>query len=218
MGKSRDNGCQEGRRGEVVAGSRPALFAGSKGLLRQKMRAARDAQSAAEIAEKSARIAERVLTHPAYRRASAVVCYASFGSEVRTEALIEDALAAGKVVAVPFCLPGRRLLPSLVRDFPKDLAPGRYGVPEPKPECLRPASPADFDLIVVPGVAFDWRGYRLGYGAGYYDRFLRETRPGAVFLGLAFELQVVEDVQPEPHDVPVHFIVTEERTIACRHF
>ncbi len=219
MGQSRDNGCQEGRRGEVAAGSRPALFAGGKGLLRQKMRAARDALSPAEIEEKSERIAKRLLAHPAYQKAASVMCYASFGSEVRTDGLIKSALAAGKAVAVPVCLPDQRLLPSLVCFFPDELEPGRFGVPEPKAGCLRPASPADFDLIIVPGVAFDRRGYRLGYGAGYYDRFLRETRPGAVFLGLAFELQVVEDVQPEPHDVPVHIIVTEERVYEiCRYF
>jgi len=206
MGQSGDNGCRENRLYE------------NKSALRQKMRAARDALSPAEIEEKSERIAERVLAHPAYAGAASVMFYASFGSEVRTDALIKRALADGKAAAVPVCLPDRRLLPSLIRRFPEELSPGRFGVPEPRAGFLRPASPADFDLIVVPGVAFDRRGYRLGYGAGCYDRFLRETRPGAVFVGLAFELQLVDDVYPEPHDVPVHFIVTEERVIACRQF
>lgn len=182
-----------------------------KRFLRQKLKSARDSLLPAEIEEKSARIAQKVMAHPAYTGAAAVMFYASFGSEVRTGALILDALAAGKAAAVPVCLPDGRLLPSLIWHFPEDLAPGRFGVPEPKSGCLRPASPADFDLIVVPGVAFDRRGYRLGYGAGCYDRFLRETRPGAVFMGLAFELQLVDDVHPEPHDVAVHLIVTEER-------
>ena len=110
---------------------------------------------------------------------------------------------------------------SEIRQYPEEVEPGAYGIPEPKKEFIRRVDPDTVDLFVLPGVAFDVHGGRLGYGAGYYDRILVGTAPSRDFLrvsliALAFELQLVDRVPSSVHDVRVHKIVTEERVIECR--
>ncbi|MBC7325946.1 MAG: 5-formyltetrahydrofolate cyclo-ligase, partial [Moorella sp. (in: Bacteria)] len=123
-------------------------------------------------------------------------------------------LAGGKRVAVPLCIrEGRRLIASEVFAFPGDLEPGTWGILEPKKENLRPLAPDLIDLVIVPGVAFDRAGNRLGYGAGYYDRFLATLRPGARCIAVGFAEQIVPDVYAEPHDRRVDMIVTDAEII-----
>ncbi len=149
-----------------------------------------------------------------YRQALAIMAYMDFRNEVRTGVLVEAAMATGKKVAIPHTdVAGYRLIPSLITNYPGDLRPGAWGILEPKPRSLRPLDPAEIDLVVVPGIAYDLQGNRLGYGGGFYDRFLQCTKPGAVYVAPAFELQLQPDVYPCSHDVPVHFLVTEDRLI-----
>jgi 5-formyltetrahydrofolate cyclo-ligase len=186
----------------------------SKGELRKEVLQARAALSPAEVAAKSALIMERLIQSEAYRQASTLMVYVDFRNEAQTGDIVKRAMAAGKRVAVPVTdIANKRLTPSLLLDYPGDLAPGAWGILEPKPECLRPLAPEELDLVVVPGVAFDVDGNRLGYGGGFYDRFLPRTRPDAVFIALTFELQVRDVVFPGPHDVPMHALVTEDRFI-----
>lgn len=185
-----------------------------KSEIRKEILKARSALPAEEAAAKSALIVERLLALEEYRRAEVVMAYADFRNEVRTDRLIRESLARGKAVAVPFTdTREKRLIPSLLLSYPEDLAPGTWGIPEPAPGRLRPVEPAKIDLVVVPGVAFDIKGNRLGYGGGYYDRFLPQAKPGAFFVAPAFELQVVPEIEPGPHDCPVHCLVTEKRVV-----
>jgi len=180
-----------------------------KGVLRARMSLA-----PAFVEEKSRIIIDKIISLDPYVRARSLMVYVDFRNEVQTAGLVLHALAAGKRVSVPITdVVGKKLTPSSLLSYPGDLAPGSWGILEPRPECVRPVEPGDLDLVVVPGVAFDPGGNRLGYGGGFYDRFLPRTRPGTVYLAPAFEVQLVEDVFPGPHDVPVHIIVTEERTI-----
>ncbi len=172
--------------------------------------------SPAEVAGKSARIMEQFLDMDEYRRCNTIMFYVSFGNEVQTGELIIKALTGGKRVAVPATdVAGRRLTPSLLTDFPGDLQPGSWGIPEPRHQCLRPLDPGELDMVVVPGVAFATDGNRLGHGYGFYDRFLPRAKPGAVFIAPAFELQIKPNVYSDRHDIPVHYIITEERLIKC---
>ncbi|MEW5898924.1 MAG: 5-formyltetrahydrofolate cyclo-ligase [Bacillota bacterium] len=185
-----------------------------KGEIRKEVLKARLALPAEEVDEKSANILKRLLALEEYRRAAVLMTYVDFRNEVRTGDLIRESLARGKRVAVPFTDPrDRRLIPSLLLNFPEDLAPGTWGILEPAPGCLRPVKPAEIDLVVVPGVAFDEKGNRLGYGGGYYDRFLPQTRPGCFHVAPAFELQIRPELTPDPYDCPVHCLVTEKRVI-----
>lgn len=170
-----------------------------------------------EVAEKSSRILERLLKLEEYRQADTIMVYLSVRNEVSTVELIKRAMSQGKRVAAPVTdIINRRLTPSVLSDYPGDLHPGPWNIPEPKPGCLRPVGTEELDLVIVPGVAFDEKGNRLGYGGGFYDRFLKGAGPGAVCVALAFEQQVRRDVYPEPHDFPVSLIVTEERLIRSK--
>jgi len=95
----------------------------------------------------------------------------------------------------------------------RDLAPGFRGIREPVDRSAPGIDPRELDLAIVPGTAFDPAGNRLGRGAGYYDRFLPRLRAGVPRVGLAFECQIIEETAPAHHDVPMSFIVTEDRTI-----
>lgn len=184
----------------------------SKDALRKKIFTLRDSLSAAEILARSRGIAAALAGLPFYReRDLTIMFFLSFRSEVETREMVEDNLDRGNRVLIPKSEPAeRKLIPSQLLDFEKDLAPGFYGIPEPGPGALRPVEPREIDLLIVPGVAFDLRGNRLGYGGGYYDRFFERLRPAVPLVALAFELQLVPRVPVDPWDRPMDWIVTEK--------
>lgn len=177
--------------------------------LRQRVLGERFKLSAGERRAKSRKIEERLFSLEEFQKASSILFYASFRSEVETWDMIRRALSSGKHVFLPR-VKGRGLLLFRIRDFDRDVEPGAWGILEPKNDSS-PAKIDDIDLVVVPGAVFDERGQRLGYGAGFYDRLLSSF--GGMTVGLAFELQIVPEVPAGPHDVPVKKIVTEKRVI-----
>jgi 5-formyltetrahydrofolate cyclo-ligase len=189
----------------------------SKQELRKEVIQARQKMPAREVSSKSLEIVNALLSLEEYRRAKTIMAYVDFRNEVQTGEFIQRAMGDGKKVSVPLTdLKGKRLIPSLLQDFPGDLVPGTYGILEPGQECLRPLEPGELDMVIVPGVAFDEAGNRLGYGGGFYDRFLPRTPENCVWVAPAFELQLKPDVYPGEHDCPVHILVTEKRIIDCR--
>jgi len=132
---------------------------------------------------------------------------------VETLPLIAHCLKKGVIVSVPLTLAGdHRLIPYAITDPNRDLAPGYCGIPEPL-KTLPLVNPASIEIVVAPGSVFDAQGGRLGYGGGYYDRFLHTAAPQALRIGLAFDLQVVEAVPLESHDEQLDYLITETRTI-----
>ncbi|MDD4334999.1 MAG: 5-formyltetrahydrofolate cyclo-ligase [Desulfotomaculaceae bacterium] len=185
-----------------------------KKQLRSDVIKKRNALSPRQVAEKSAMISSRLLALDEYCSACSMMVYLDCRNEVRTADLVARALADGKNVAVPVTDKAKCLLtPSLIVNFPADLQPGAWGIPEPKPQAVQSLDPAALDMVITPGVAFDISGYRIGYGYGFYDRFLGRTGKGTIYIGLAYDFQVLPDVFPEPHDMPVHIILTEDRLI-----
>ena len=185
-----------------------------KKQLRKEIMTTRMGQQDDMVRFKSEQIALKVRSLPEFMKAKTIMFYIDFRKEVITGDLISYSLANGKRALVPITdTKNIRLIPSELKDYPDDLTPGTWGIMEPKPDCVRPVDPAEIDLVIVPGVSFDVEGNRLGYGGGFYDRFLGQTRPDTVYVALAFELQMQDDVYPEAHDCPVHFVVTEERII-----
>jgi 5-formyltetrahydrofolate cyclo-ligase len=161
-----------------------------------------------EIAAKSGSIVRRLTGLRDLREASTLMVFLSFGSEVLTDGLLRWGWEEGKRMVVPLCrTEDRGLTPCLLDSF-AELEIGRYGIREPKRENIRPASREEIDAILVPAVAFDRRGHRIGYGGGYYDRFLPGV-PRAVLIGAAFSCQIVARIPEGPHDLPVDRIVTE---------
>lgn len=202
--------CTNTNFSKVVRSTVSAARKESKREWRRRILEEREALPAERVKAGSFAIARKLWNLAAYQRAGSLMTYVAFKKEVQTEAIIREALSQGKKVAVPLCSrPERQLIASRLLDFPGDLAPGTWGIPEPKPETLRPLDPCSLDLVLVPGVAFDRQGYRLGYGGGYYDRFLKRLAPGCVCVGLAFSLQVVDVLPREDHDRPVDLVITE---------
>ena len=196
----------------AVDGSGPA-----RQELRIRLLALRRAQ-APELAARRARAAqERLLAAPCWRDAQSVALYAGVRDEIATDLLLRETWASGREAWLPRVLPGARGRMEFARCLgPDDLAPGAFGLMEPRPE-LSGKGPGDSafrpELMLVPGVAFDRRGGRMGYGGGFYDRFLEAlaARGGArcPALGFCFGLQLVEAVPRAPWDRPVDGICTE---------
>lgn len=180
--------------------------------LRRRALAARDALPAAERARLSTAVCSRAAALPDLQAAAHILLFASFGSEVDTTALAAWILAEGKALYLPRVLGTRRMAGYRIVDPAADLVPGVWGIPEPR-AGLAEVAPAILDAIIVPGSAFDVAGRRCGYGGGFYDSYLLQTRPGTPWVALAFEAQLVEALPCEPHDLSVTAIVTEQRVI-----
>ncbi|MBM7866143.1 5-formyltetrahydrofolate cyclo-ligase [Heliobacterium gestii] len=186
-----------------------------KQSLRQSALQGRSALTSEEIEGKSRFIVDRLLAMPAYAAASTVMIYVDFRQEVLTGEILSQSLRLGKTVAVPICQPAtRHLIAGRIDRYPDDLRRGTWGIMEPV--SMKPVPPAAIDLVVIPGVAFDRLGNRLGYGAGYYDRFLPSLRADAQKIALAFDLQIVKEIHPDDHDIPMDQIITESQVIDCR--
>ena len=181
----------------------------AKRALRRTILAERDRLPEAERTAMSASIVERVMAIPELRDARTVMAFWSFGSEVDTQPLIERLQASGRHVALPR-IEGRDVVP-VAYATGDPLSETSFGAMEPV--SGRRLDPAELDLVVVPGVAFDRGGGRVGYGAGFYDRFLRTVRDDAFTVAVAFGMQVVERVPEGGADRRVDAIVTEREVI-----
>jgi 5-formyltetrahydrofolate cyclo-ligase len=185
-----------------------------KGELRKKILNFRRNMSEIEAMNKSTKIAETLFDIPEFKCSRVIMLYIDFRNEVKTGEIIKLLLSQGKRVVIPITdIKNTKLIPSEIKEYPNDLVPGTWGIMEPKEDCIRPIKIEEIDFVVVPGVAFDTLGNRLGYGGGFYDRFLPQTKNGAVFAALAFELQIRDEVYPEVHDQRVHYVITEDRLI-----
>lgn len=204
--------------------SRPGRYkqgmtAEERTALRRRILAERNRLSPLDLSVRSRAITSRVLDLPEMAQATMIMLYMHFRSEVQTDGLLKEWLARGRTVCVPRVLPRESRLEAVrITDPEQDLAPGYCGILEPSP--LLPAAavlpPSEIQVVIVPGSVFDPLGGRLGYGGGYYDRFLAGKSPQAIRIALAFALQMVAKVPTEPHDQPVDFVVTEEHLYPCR--
>ncbi len=182
--------------------------------LRKSILAARDALEPQERRLKSDSITRKLWRIETVCQAKTLFAYVSFRSEVQTLPFIRQCLGQGKVVAAPLTVAAEnRLVPYALADPALDLRPGYCGIPEPDTTRLAPVDPGQIDVVIVPGSVFDPAGGRLGYGGGYYDRFLAKEAPQACRIGIAFEIQVVTAVPLLPHDQRLHILVTEKRII-----
>ncbi len=191
----------------------------TRNQLRQEQLAQRDLLSPVQRQQKSQQIQGQVQEHSVIRHARHLLIYVHFRSEVETLALIAHCLATGKIVAVPLTLcKESRLLAVQITDPATQLEPGCFGILEPSKEQTAQATvdPAEIDVILVPGSVFDPLGGRMGYGGGYYDRFLTQDAPQAQRIGLAYTQQIVEQIPMEPHDQYMDIIITEQQVYQCR--
>lgn len=184
-----------------------------KTVLRQSILARRRALSAEERHAADIRAQQYLLDCPEFAAAATVALYAPVHGEVATGLLMEEASARGKRLLYPAVRHGSIEFCAVA--LASALRKGTYGIAEPGPECPR-VDVAEADLIVVPGVAFDRRGHRIGYGKGYYDRALHRLEGQGHLVGLCYEFQLVEKIVGEPHDVIMDMIVTDTKVVRLR--
>lgn len=166
----------------------------------------------------SRQIITTLVTLPIFQEKSRFFIYCSYRSEVETSLLLNHCLAGGKTVCVPLSVPEHSgLLAIAITDPSVDLVPGFMGIPEPLLSLAESQimPPESIDVVVIPGAVFARSGHRLGYGGGYYDRFLAQAAPQSYRIGLAFSLQLVDQIPVLPHDVPMDMVITEKEVILC---
>jgi 5-formyltetrahydrofolate cyclo-ligase len=187
----------------------------TKAELRRHLLAQRAMLTPAEIEQHSTVIAAYMCALPAFCVSHTVMVYMALPQEVQTKQIITQARQSQKRVAVPV-IRGQDLVAVALSEAPTQLRRGRFGILEPYgTPCV--IHPQEIGCIAVPGLAFDARGGRLGFGKGYYDRFLRQLPVTTYRCGLAFGMQVVPCVPQAPHDICMHGIVTEQGYIPCMH-
>lgn len=187
--------------------------------LRKHFLTIRDALTTQEIITKSREVKKHLFSFDCFRQASSVLFYVSFGSEVFTHDMIRDTLHTQKIVSVPYINKVKNALSiSQLLDFDKDLKKGTYSILEPVDEAKRVVSVSSLDVIIIPGVLFDRKGFRLGYGKGFYDVFLASLPEHVQKIGLAFEAQRTDSINKNNRDIAVDFIVTEKKIYNCRKY
>ncbi len=188
--------------------------------MREKKISLRGSLSLKEIKKKSEKILFSLAGLPEIEESDIIFTYVNFRSEVLTIPFINMMLEKGKKITVPLTVVKEKKLLAVHLTAPeKELHPGYRGIPEPllstknyPDKCIDPAL---IEAVIIPGSVFDYHGGRLGYGGGYYDRFLSNDAPGAVRIGLAFHLQMVDRLELQPHDQLMDIIITEKEIYYC---
>ena len=185
----------------------------TKVQLRESYLARRAALTTVERRQMSAAIANSICDMPAFQDSRTVMLYMALPQEVQTAAILAEGRRQGKRMAVPVVKP-YGLVAAELPAGELQFQPGPFGIPEPAVGTAI-LSPEDINCVLVPGIAFDRRGARLGFGKGYYDRFLCRLPATAHVCGLAFSLQVVDHVPDMPHDVRMQSLATEQGVLLC---
>ena len=161
--------------------------------------------------EYNQRIMKTLKNTPEYKDARVIMCFISFEDEVETHQLIKEALAEGKKIFVPYIITDEKsMVPAEITDFEKDLEPGYYNILAPREDSLSIKDKNEIDLVITPGVLFDHLGYRIGYGAGFYDRFFSQLDPAVPKIAVAFGIQETREALPtDEFDIPIDKLITE---------
>ena len=174
----------------------------NKQELRKSIRAQKRAMTEEEIVSKSKALAEKFLASEAYQNARTIYGYLPYNQEVRTVPMLEQALRDGKKVAVPKCY-GDEMKFLYLEDLTL-VEKGYAGIPEPIADG--PVADDETALVLMPGLAFDEAGHRIGYGGGFYDKFL-SREPNHPTLALCYDFQMLPSLETEAHDIPVDYVI-----------
>jgi len=189
-------------------------FRARKQAIREQAHANRNAQLNKD--ELSKQICAKFMALLEYADARTVMFYIDIRSEVRTRHNLPDALASRKKIVVPWCNEAGELELFHLANM-DELSVGMYKILEPKPELRKlpekVVGPTDLDIVMVPGVAFDRRGARMGHGKGYYDKLLQHARPDCPLIALAFECQFFPEIPTARHDIFMDKIITESTVV-----
>lgn len=162
------------------------------------------------ISTNSQKITEKLLSMKCIKDASTIMLYLDFNNEVKTDQLINKLISLRKTVAAPVTIKDeRKLIPFKITNLKDGINIGAYGIREPKKDPSNELNVEAIDILIVPAVAYDKDCYRLGYGGGFYDRFIEHLRDDAITIGIAFDLQVFDSIPKENHDAQLNYVITE---------
>lgn len=186
-----------------------------KDNLRKNMLLQRKNMELENVTIYSKKIIETIKKLPNFLNCKNIMLYLSFSNEVNTYALAKWCLDNDKTLVAPYCIKeSREIIPYEITNLSKDLSRSTFGIMEPKHDILKKASIEDIDFIIVPGVVFDEHCNRIGFGAGYYDRFLPKRAKKTFTIGIAYDYQVIRNIPTGVYDVPLDLIITENRIIS----
>ena len=158
-------------------------------------------------------ITEKLLSMDCIQQASTIMLYLDFNYEVKTDQLITKLISLRKTVTSPVTIKDeRKLIPYEIINLKEGINLGAYGIREPNKNISNEIDVKNIDVLIVPAVAYDKNCYRLGYGGGYYDRFIERLRDDAITIGIAFDLQLFDSIPKEEHDAQLNYIITESST------
>jgi len=188
-----------------------------KQQIREEILQKRKNLSKEEVNIKSKPIKENFYSLGCFKKAKNILFYVSYGNEADTQNIIGELLEKkDKKILIPYIMEDNPILQvSEIKDF-NDLEPKAFGILETKENKINNFNPDDIDLIIIPGIAFDRNGHRIGHGNGYYDKFLSSLKRNPVKIALAFDFQIVDKIDNEEHDVPIDIIITEKEIIHCK--
>ena len=186
-----------------------------KSITRTEILAFRDSMNIEEVTAKSDEIKNKLISTTMYAEAKHIFSFLSFNKEARTKSIIDDCLQKGKQVYIPLCNMEIREIILCHMEGWNELRPNRMGILEPTKESIKIADRKILDLAIVPGAVFDRKGNRIGYGAGYYDKFFSSLKKNIIKIAVCYSFQVVDHITPDAHDVPMDYIITEKEIIKC---
>ena len=165
--------------------------------------------------KKSKEITKKLLSLEEINKFKNIMIYVSYQSEVNTENLIISLLNKNKKVFAPYCIKDKKRMEIVeINDFDKDLEKGAYGIKEPRKSLKnKKFAPKNLDVVIVPGVAFSKNGYRIGYGGGYYDRFLTRLKDETLTIGINYDEMVFNSIPTDEHDLAVDMIITDKKIL-----
>lgn len=162
-----------------------------------------------EVEKLSKEIMKNLIEIPSLKQSKVVMIYLSFKNEVDTNEIIDWCFEQGKEVVIPYCVVDtRRIIPCRLDPERKGLEKSKYGIWEPKKDSMIPVGVENIDTIVIPGVGFDKDCNRLGFGGGFYDRFLPRRRNNTTAIAICYENQIVEALPTDDYDIPMDMVVT----------
>ena len=193
------------------------MKANLKNNLRKNMLIKRKNMSQKDIFTFSNKIVNKLMKLPQFINSKNIMLYISFNNEVDTFKLATWCLNNNKTVIAPYCIKSTsNIIPFIINNLETDLTKSTFGIMEPKHDILMKANMKNIDLIIVPGVVFDMTCNRIGFGAGYYDRFLPMKAQNTPTIGIAYDYQIINKVPVGEYDVPLDFIITEKRIITLK--
>ncbi|WP_326911405.1 5-formyltetrahydrofolate cyclo-ligase [Sedimentibacter sp. MB31-C6] len=184
----------------------------NKRELRKKILNIRNNMNKEDVVEKSKIIMQKIINTEAYKKSNTIFIYMDFKNEVITSFLINQMISENKSVMIPYTdVENINIIPVEIHNLEQDLKRCSFGYLEPKKELITPVDLKIIDLIIVPGVVFDRKLNRIGFGKGYYDRILSKKRSDTKAIAIAYEFQVLNEIPHEEHDIKMDMIVTEEK-------